>query len=350
MRILILGGTGLTGPHQVRYAVDRGHDVTLFNRSRTPADLPSGVKLLTGDRAAGELSALATGEWDVCIDNPTTLPVWVRDAGRLLHGRVGRYVFISTISVYADADCAEDAPLHRYEGADPHAETFDTLRASNFELYGPLKAACEQEARRWFGDALLLIRPGLIVGPGDPTDRFTYWPWRIAQGGEVLAPGTPSDPVQFIDARDLAEWTVRMAEDRATGTFNGTGPAARLGIGELLERTRQALDADASFTWVPATFLAQQGVAPWSDMPAWLPADGEGAGIMRARVDRALGHGLTFRPLEVTVRDTFAWFRSLPPERQAALRAGLSREREAAVLGAWRSSRQRHPTGASSTP
>src|SRR4051812_22786882 len=227
MRILILGGSGLTGPHQVRYALQRGHQVTLFNRGRTglPEDL-RGVEHLHGDRAAGDLEALRGRDWDVCVDNPTSLPAWARDATQLLQGHVGHSIFISTISVYSDVSVPPDesSPVHRYDGADAYAETMDTMRASGFALYGPLKAQCEREVHERFGKACTIIRPGLIVGPGDQTDRFTYWPVRVRRGGEVLAPGSPQDPVQIIDTRDLAEWTIRVAEQKASGVFNATGP------------------------------------------------------------------------------------------------------------------------------
>ena len=208
LNILILGGTGFIGPHQVRYALARGHKVTLFNRGRQPKDWPGEVEELLGDRNTGDLKTLEGREWDVCIDNPTTLPFWVRDAGKALKGKVKQYVFISTISVYAgdDRPADETSALAPYGGKDPMAETQDTVKASGMTLYGPLKALSEAEARKQFGEAATtIIRPGLIVGPGDETDRFTYWPVRLARGGEVAAPGDGSDPVQFIDARDLAE-------------------------------------------------------------------------------------------------------------------------------------------------
>ncbi|MEP6709305.1 MAG: NAD-dependent epimerase/dehydratase family protein [Verrucomicrobiota bacterium] len=216
LRILILGGTGFIGPYQVRYALSRGHKVTTFNRGKThPGELPSEVEQLIGDRN-GQLDALRDRQWDVVIDNPTTLPAWVRDAARILKGNIDRYVFISTISVYADTSNGADetAPLAKYDGADPFRETLEAMRASGFKTYGSLKALSEQETEKWFPGKTLIIRPGLIVGPRDETDRFTYWPVRIDRGGDVLAPGMPNDPVQFIDARDLAEWTIRMVENR----------------------------------------------------------------------------------------------------------------------------------------
>jgi 2'-hydroxyisoflavone reductase len=338
MRILILGGTGFTGPDQVRYAVQRGHKVTVFNRGKThKGELPEGVEQLVGDRN-GQLDALKNRKWDVCIDNPTMLPAWVRDAAQLLKGNVDRYVFISTISVYADNSkpgSDETAALAKYEGADPYKETRDTVVASGFKLYGPLKALSEQEAEKWFPKQTLIIRPGLIVGPGDDTDRFTYWPVRVDRGGEVLGPGDQNDPVQFIDARDLAEWTIRMVENRETGTYNATGPAKQLGLGEMLGTMKTALNSNATFTWVPADFLEQQKVSPWSDMPVWVPPRGEEGGLTRTNIKRARAKGLTFRPLADTARDTLAWFKSLPPERQSKLHAGVTPAREAEVLAAW---------------
>src|SRR5436190_6938430 len=335
LRILILGGTGFTGPYQVRYALSRGHKVTTFNRGKThPGELPSEVEQLIGDRN-GQLDALKGRKWDVVIDNPTTLPVWVRDAAEILKGNVERYVFISTISVYADTSKGvnETAPLAKYDGPDPFKETLAAMKASGYKTYGPLKALSEKEAEKWFPGKTLIIRPGLIVGPGDETDRFTYWPVRIDRGGEVLAPGKPSDPVQFIDARDLAEWTIRMAENRETGIYNATGAAEPLGIGQMLNEIKDALHSNGTFTWLPADFLQQQKVEAWSDMPVWA---GDELGLARTNIDRALAKGLTFRPLAETARDTLLWFKSLPQERQSKLRAGLTPEREAEVLAAWK--------------
>src|SRR5438445_646657 len=333
LRILILGGTGLTGPYQVRYALSRGHKVTTFNRGKThPGELPNEVEQLVGDRN-GKLDALKGKRWDVAIDNPTTLPAWVRDAAQVLKGNVERYVFVSTISVYADTSKGVDetAPLAKYDGSDPFKETLEAMKASGYKTYGPLKALSEQETQKWFPDKSLIIRPGLIVGPRDETDRFTYWPVRIDRGGEVLAPGNPSDPVQFIDGRDLAEWTIRIAENRETGIYNATGPAKKLGIGGMLDGIKSALNSNATFTWGEAEFLKQQKVEAWSGMPVWA---GDELGMSRTNVSRALAKGLTFRPLGDTARDTLAWFKAQKPERQAKLRAGLTPERETEVLAA----------------
>jgi 2'-hydroxyisoflavone reductase len=331
LRILILGGTGFTGPFQVKYALSRGHKVTVFNRGKThPGELPKEVEQLTGDRN-GQLEALKGKKWDVCIDNPTTLPAWVRDAAQILKGNVERYIFISTISVYADTSTGpdENTPLAKYEGADPFKETLEAMKASGYKTYGPLKALSEQETEKWFPGKSLIIRPGLIVGPRDETDRFTYWPVRIDRGGEVLAPGNPTDPVQFIDGRDLAEWTVRMAENRETGIYNATGPAKELGIGGMLDGIKTALNSNATFAWADAEFLKQQKVEAWSDMPVWA---GDELGMSRTNISRALAKGLTFRPLGDTARDALAWFKAQKPERQAKMRAGLTPEREAEVL------------------
>jgi 2'-hydroxyisoflavone reductase len=333
LRILILGGTGFTGPYQVRYALSRGHKVTTFNRGKThPGELPKEVEQLIGDRN-GQLDALRDRQWDVAIDNPTTLPAWVRDAAQILKDNVERYAFISTISVYADTGQGVDetAPLAKYDSHDPYKETIEAVKASGYKTYGPLKTLSEKEAEKWFPGKTLVIRPGLIVGPRDETDRFTYWPVRIDRGGEVLAPSKPSDPVQFIDARDLAEWTVRMAENRETGIYNATGPAKPLEIGQMLGDIKDALHSSATFTWLPADFLQQQKVEAWSDMPVWA---GDELGLARTKIDRALAKGLTFRPLAETTRDTLAWFKSLPQDRQSKLRAGLTPEREAEVLAA----------------
>lgn len=343
LKILILGGTGFTGPFQVRYALSRGHAVTVFNRGKThPGELPKEAEQLLGDRN-GQLDALKGRKWDVVIDNPTTLPVWVRDAAQILKGNVDRYVFISTISVFSDVSkpgTDENGALAKYEGADAMKETAATLRASNYGLYGPLKVLSEKEAEKWFPGKSLIIRPGLIVGPGDETDRFTYWPVRVARGGEVLAPGDGADPVQFIDARDLAEWTIRMVEQGATGTYNATGPKQKLTMAQMLDGIKQATKSDARFTWADADFLAAQKVSPWSDMPVWVPGRGEEAGFSLISNAKAISKGLTFRSVADTTQATLDWFRKQPAERQAKLKAGITAEREAEVLAAWKARKQ----------
>jgi 2'-hydroxyisoflavone reductase len=348
LRILILGGTGFIGPHQVRYALSRGHSVTLFNRGRQKEEWPGDVEELLGDRNTGDLKSLRGRTWDVCIDNPTTLPFWVRDAGTTLRDHVKQYVFISTVSVYADnakPDAYESAPLAVYNGNDAFAETMETLRANVEELYGPLKAASESEAERQFRGITTVIRPGLIVGPGDETDRFTYWPVRLARGGDILAPGDGSDAVQIIDARDLAEWTIRMVESRTFGVFNATGPAQPLTMGEMLATITDSLHMKPHITWVPATFLDEQHIQPWSDLPVWVPGRGSDAGFARRSIHNARRAGLTFRPLATTTVETLAWFHQQPEDRQAKLKAGLTPERERDALAAWNS--QSHPANGS---
>src|ERR1700682_2539047 len=291
LRILILGGTGFTGPFQVRYALSRGHKVTVFNRGKThPGELPKEAEQLIGDRN-GQLDALKGRTWDVAIDIPTSIPVWVRDAAQVLKGNVDRYVFISTISVYSDTSkpgMDETGPLAKYEGADAMKETRETLLASRYGLYGPLKVQSEKEAEKWFPGKTLIIRPGLIVGPGDESDRFTYWPVRVDRGGEILCPGDPkADLVQFIDARDLAEWTIRMVEQETTGIFNALGPKSKLTMGELLDDIRTVTASESRFTWVETDFLLSQEVSPWNDMPVWVAPRGPEQGFSMLSNKRA---------------------------------------------------------------
>ena len=334
LRILILGGTGFIGPAQVEYALARGHTVTLFNRGKTNADLFPGVERLIGDRnAEGGYSALeGSREWDVVIDNPTTLPKWVAGAADALVGKTRHYMFVSTISVFRDysqVGIAEDGPLH--EPGNPLANAI----GQGADGYGPLKVRSEMVARERFGENVTVVRPGLIVGPGDLSDRFSYWPARIDEGGEILAPGTPDDPTQYVDARDLGEWMIRLAEERVMGTFNATGPSTPTTMSQMLYGIKAVTASDARFTWVDADFLAAQRVAGWSELPVWLPPRGATAGFMRIDCSKAWGAGLTFRPLAVTALDTLEWFKARPAEQKQRLRAGLEREKERAVLTAW---------------
>ncbi len=342
LRILILGGTGFIGPHQVRYAAARGHRITLFNRGQTNPGLFKGIAGIDeriGDRAPtpGNYDALATGEWDVVVDNPTTRPRWVREAAAAVKGRVGHYVFISTISTYA----ANDTPGADESAALATTTTPDIESGPAFPpLYGPLKALSEREAQKAFPGRATIIRPGLIVGVGDTTDRFTYWPVRIARGGQVLAPPA-DDPVQIIDARDLSEWVIRCCEQKVYGVFNATGPASRFTVAGMLGATRTALGASATFTHVTSEFLDEQHVRPWTDLPAWVPPSGDTAGFTQRSIARALAHGLTFRPFPETVKATMAFYDQQPEERKAQLRAGLTADREAAVLAAWKARARR---------
>jgi len=339
LKILILGGTGFTGPFQVHYAVARGHTVTVFNRGRRQVDLPESVEHLVGDRN-NDLTALEGREWDVVIDNPTTLPNWVRLSGKLLKDACRQYVFISTISVYADTSEAgmdETTPVLEYK-AEQDPFTLE-LNQQTMQYYGELKALSEREAAYWFPGRATIIRPGLIVGPRDESDRFTYWPVRVARGGEVLAPNSPNDPTQIIDARDLAEWTIRMVEQGDVGVFNATGPERPRPFGEMLEGIKNAIGSNATFTWVDQAFLQEKEVRGWADLPVWVNQGPDTAGFMTVSVAAAMAKGLTYRPFADTARDTLAYHQSRTAERQQNLRAGLKPEKEAEVLAAW------HATG-----
>lgn len=325
MKLLILGGTGFLGRHLVEAALARQHTVTLFNRGITNTDLFPQVEQIHGDRADG-LQALDGRTWDAVIDSNGQVPRHVRESANLLAERAEHYTFISTTSVYADYTVApidELSPVSQLEDPDSDASTMET--------YGARKALCEQLAEQAMPGRVLTIRPGLIVGPYDPTDRFTYWPHRIAQGGQVLAPGNPEQPVQFIDARDLAAWTIAMIERRQVGVYNAKGPATPMSIRQLLEHCREATGSDTSFTWVDEPFLLAHEVIPYREMPLWVTA--EMIGFPRVNCQKAIDAGLCFRPLSETVKDTLTWDATRPAGY--ALRAGLPLEREQALLREW---------------
>jgi 2'-hydroxyisoflavone reductase len=333
MSILILGGTGFTGPHQVRYALARGHKVTLFNRGRRPKEWPTAVEELTGDRETNDYASLKGRKFDVCIDNPTSVPHWIRDAAAVLKDNVNHFIFISTLSVYAsDKKIGEDENGARaeYKGTNAMAETIADLR-KNMALYGPLKALSEDESYEQFAGRCTVIRPGLIVGPGDDTDRFTYWPVRLARGGKVLTPPS-SDPVKYIDARDLAEWTIRMAEQHKFGTYNAIGPRDTLTMGSMLKTINEVAGKNAQLVEASAKFLEESKVTPWSDLPVWIPGQGENAGMHRRSNTKAIKAGLTFRSVATTTADTLAWWNGLDAKRKETLRSGLKAEREAELL------------------
>lgn len=333
MKVLVLGGTRFLGRHLVAALLARHHEVTLFNRGRSAPGLFAQVEQLRGDRADGTagLAALAGRRWDAVIDTCGYVPRIVRASCEALRAAAGSYVFISSISVYADfgaAELTEDAPLAAL--GDPASE--DVMAH-----YGALKAACEREVQAAFGERAFIVRPGLIVGPFDPTGRFTYWPQRIAAGGEVLAPGDPQAPLQFIDVRDLAEWIVRALTRGPAGTYNATGPAVPLAFDAFLAACQATLAPrpPAVLTWCSERFLLEQGVTPWTGLPLWVPA--AETGIHQVSVRRALAAGLSFRPLATTVADTLAWAKSADfvPPSGAYAQVGLSREREAELLRAW---------------
>jgi 2'-hydroxyisoflavone reductase len=318
VQLLVLGGTRFLGRALVEDALARDHEVTLFNRGQTNPELFPEAEKIRGDRTR-DVSALAGREWDAVLDVATFLPRVVRLSVEALRGRVGRYVYVSSVSVYADQSRppVEGAPLLELE--DPSDESI--------ESYGALKAACERVVEDAFGEAATIVRPGLIVGPHDPTDRFTYWPVRVAAGGEVLAPGSPDDPVQFVDVRDLAAWILDLTERGARGVFNATGES--MPFQRLLDECRSVSGSDARFTWVPSETLLEAGVEEWMGVPLWIASPGWDA-ANRVVVERAIEAGLSFRPLPETIRDTLAWHvqREWPP----AEGVGLSSERERELL------------------
>jgi len=337
LRILVLGGTGFIGPPTVRYAVERGHDVTIFSRGRSRSDVP-GVKHLVGDRN-DDLSALQGGSWDVVIDNNARDYRWVELSTKALKDSVQHYVFISSISAYAG-----EALGYEYLD-DPHTGppvTVDSPLAqppADFEIgqelpYGPTKALSEKIIEEAFPGRTTIVRPGFIVGPGDPSDRFTYWPVRIDRGGEVLVPGDGTDQVQIIDVRDLMEFTVRLAETSTPGIFNGVGPGSRLSMAELVYGIRSVTSSDVKFTWVPARYLRDNDIQSYTDMPIWIPGDP----LSAVDNSHAQKTGLNFRPLAVTAADTLAWHKTRPQEEQDKLRIGIDAKREREVLEAWHKS------------
>ena len=329
MRLLILGGTVFLGYALAEEAVARGHEVTIFSRGKSASGLLSNVKHLIGDRDGG-LQALEQGTWDAVIDTSGYVPRLVKASAELLEGRVGQYTFISSVSVYRDLSrpgaAEEDAVLELED------EESEDVAAH----YGALKARCEAVLAEQLPGRVLVIRPGLIVGPRDPTDRFTYWPSRIARGGDVLAPGPTAAPVQIIDVRDLASWILSMTEARRTGVFNAAGEPGRVTMQALLERSCSVLNPSARLVWADGDFLAGRGAGAWVELPLWLPASGETAaftGMVQVRVDKALNAGLSFRPLEETIRDTAEWDAGRPADTPR--KAGLAPEREAELLAAW---------------
>ena len=331
--ILVLGGTGFLGPPTVEYALARGHRVTLFNRGKTNADLFPQLETIIGDRdpdVGAGLSGLADRKWDAVIDNSGYVPRTVAASARQLAPNVGQYLFVSTICQYDN--WLEGPPGGTEER--PRATLDDPASEDVSAHYCELKAYCEREVEAALPGSATHIRPGLIVGPRDRSDRFTYWPVRMARGGEVLAPGKPDDVTQYIDVRDLARFMVHCVEQRLTGPFNAV--RMPMPFGAFLRGCRDAINPDAELTWVPAGFLADQDIQAWRDVSLWVDAHGPQAGSLAWSAQKAIDAGLTFRPLADTARDTLTWFRTLPDARQAALRAGLTAEREAAVLAAWR--------------
>jgi 2'-hydroxyisoflavone reductase len=324
VRLLVLGGTLFLGRHIVDAALARGHVVTLFNRGRTNPDLFPEVEKLHGDRES-DLSALAGRTWDAAIDVHGRMPSVVRPAAKALAASVDHFTFVSSISAYGEV-----FPVGLDESL-PTAEFAPGTDEDDLANYGPCKAECERIVERVFADRSFIPRPGLIVGPHDPTDRFTYWPRRVASGGEVLAPGDPGRPVQIVDGRDLAEWIVRMIEAGATGAYNATGPEYPLTMGRMLEACRAVAGSDAELVWVSDEFLLAEEVGQWMELPLWL-AEPDTEGLLAVDVSRAVDSGLSFRALEDTVRDTLSW----RGESELNESVGLSLERESELIAKWR--------------
>lgn len=331
MKFLILGGTKFVGRHITAVAVERGHRVTLFHRGQTGAKLFPDVRRIFGDRNQS-LHALQEEPWDAIIDTCGYIPRLVRNSARLAADVADHYTFISTISVYASyaqADMDESAPLTTWDG-----ETEEV----NGNTYGPLKVRCEQEVEQAMPGRNTLIRPGLVVGPHDPTDRFSYWPWRFDRDDDhVLVPGRPNRPIQYIDVRDLAEWTVTMTERKETGIYNAVTPPGIHTMNHLIQACAQAGNRNPPISWVADRFLVEQGVQPWTELPLWIP-EGEDSQshrhLMNQSGKRARKAGLSCRPLEETVRDTLAWLRTRSSEHQ--WQAGLAADKEQMLLKEWK--------------
>jgi 2'-hydroxyisoflavone reductase len=333
LRILILGGTGFLGPSQVEYALARGHTLTLFNRGRTAPDLFPGVETLHGDREEGDYASLAGRTWDAVIDNSANVASWVMDSAPMLSDAARRYLFVSSISAHSDNSVIgqdENGPV--FSEADYEEAVASGAGAG--AAFGPNKAQAERETFKAYGERGIVVRPGLIVGPGDRSDRFTYWPVRIDRGGEVLAPGDGTDWAQIVDVRDLARFMVHLVEQEDSGTFNATGPEAPLTMAGMLYGIRAITSTPVTFTWVDAEFLREHRVGAWMEMPVWVYPEPETRGFSAWDCSKAIAAGLTFRPLADTARDTLEWWKSRP-EAERTLRTGLAPEKERTILEAW---------------
>jgi 2'-hydroxyisoflavone reductase len=336
MKILIIGGTKFSGRHLVAAALENGHEVTIFHRGNHSADELGNVEEILGDRIF-DLDKLANRTWDVVIDMCGYLPNWVEGSAEFLKDSVKKYVFISSVSVYdavAEPNFDENAKLNKLD-AEQEKRFAEIDAKGDFgaadlgDMYGALKVLCEEEVLKIFPEDHLIIRPGLIVGEFDFTDRFTYWVMRAAKGGEVLAPNNADAPVQFIDAKDLAEWIVKIIETGETGIYNAVNKPFELTFGKMLNEIKKTSGSDAEFTWVSEEFMDENDVAPWSDMPLHLP---ESLEFMRtANVDKALSKGLKIRSLCETVRETLNWRNRI----DEPMKAGISIEREKELLGKW---------------
>jgi 2'-hydroxyisoflavone reductase len=347
MKLLILGGTRFLGRHLVTAALARNHEITLFNRGTHPSAALKSVETIFGDRN-NDLAKLQGRRWDAVVDTSGYLPRTARASAEVLSHSVDRYVFISSLSVYADASVFgidETAPVATLTNEQlDQANAIDSsglVSAVTYgKMYGGLKALCEQAAEEVLPNRVLIIRPGLIVGPYDYTDRFTYWVERVARGGEVLAPGRPDHYLQFIDVRDLTEWILRMIEHKETGVYNANSLPNNLTMASVLEECKVVSESDASFTWVSEEFLMQEKVIPWSEMPLWMPEEGAPhlKGFMFITCDKAVGAGLSFRPLNDTIRDVLTW-RETQRTQHSSLSTqhsvGIDPDKEQRLLRKW---------------
>lgn len=333
LKILFLGGTGFLGPHTVNYALERGHEITLFNRGRSKEELFPNLESIKGNRDPDiddGLSALEGREWDCVIDTSGYVPRIVDASSKLLAKNSKHYLFISSISVYSEftkVGLDETGAVGTLE--DP------TIESITGGSYGPLKAYCEQAAEKNFPGRTTVIRPGLIVGPRDRTDRYTYWPVRTSKGGKVLAPGDGKDFVQYIDVRDLGAFIIHCLEEGHMGIYNATSPMHAETTKDMLESCKKGTGSDATFVWADSEFLAKHEVQPWSGMPVWVPRQGELGGLSQVDVSKAEKAGLKFTERKKTVLDTLDWFSKQPAARQKSLRAGIPADKESEVLKAW---------------
>ncbi len=335
MRLLILGGTQFLGRLLVDAALAQGHEVTLFNRGVTNSGLFPEVEKLRGDRD-GNLDALRGHRWDAVIDTSGYVPRIVRESAELLRSWADHYTFVSSISVYADfttMGLCETDPVEKLE---------DAQNEDVAAHYGSLKAQCEKEVHERFGEKGLIVRPGLIVGPYDPTGRFSYWIQRFAEGGKVLVPGRKNYPIQFIDGRDLAQWMITMAEKRLKGVFNATGPENGLTMGDFVQTMERIIPNSGKAIWVSEKFLLGQNVREFEELPLWISDKANWPGFMTINAERAVNHGLSFRPLEETILDTLHWEQTRQDhsgysrQHNSDNGIGLSIEREKQLLNEWR--------------
>jgi 2'-hydroxyisoflavone reductase len=337
--LLMIGGTGFLGPAVVEDALARGFTVTLFNRGKTNPHLFPDLEKLKGDREEGiealEAEVAKGRGWDYVVDTSGYVPSHIEASATLLAPNAKQYVFLSTVGVYADHSVPADENSAVAQATEEFVAGVKTIRES-LANYGAMKALCEKAAETAMPGRVTNIRPGLIVGPMDRSDRFTYWAVRVARGGEVLAPGDGTDPVQLVDVRDLATWTMDCIEQKITGVFNAISPAGRFNMAEMLYGIKASFTTDARFTWVPADFLEAQEVQAWTDLPVWLPATGETAAFHLVSTKKAVAAGLKFRPLADTAKDTVAWHKAgRPADYEFDKGNGLTREREAELLRAW---------------